>query len=204
MTRQFSGELVSTGYKYRPHVQSYFLVFSKKVFSSFLFRNFWEEFTYPSTFIEAVLKFELKLNEYLEDNGFISMTFTDVKGVAFKDNEIAFLLYPFELINDLGIPIKKNSLLIYNKGFVNALKAIAFIEDHNLYPVNWIWEWVDSQFYIGDYALGKANCLRQFCARFSKIYIYGTGVCGKNLILYFEKKGGNRMVFLYQIRQGRI
>ena len=123
MTRQFSGELVSTGYKYRPHVQSYYLVFSKKVFSSFLFRNFWEEFTYPSTFIEAVLKFELKLNEYLEDNGFISMTLTDVKGAAFKDNEIAFLLYPFELINDLGIPILKKQFVDIQQRICQCIKS---------------------------------------------------------------------------------
>ena len=204
MTRQFSGELASTGYKYRPHVQSYFLVFSKKVFSCFQFRNFWEEFTYPNTFIEAVLKFELKLNECLEDNGFSSVTLTDVKGATFKDNEIAFLLYPFELIKDLRIPLlKKNSLMIYNKGFANALKAIAFIEDHNLYPENWIWEWVDSQFYIDKYALGKANSLKQFCDQFSKIYIYGAGVCGKNLLLYFEKKGWKQNGILVSDKAGQ-
>ena len=61
-------------------------------------------------FIEAVLKLELKLNEYLEDNGFISMTLTDVKGAIFKDNVIAFLLYPFELIRDLGIPLLKKTV----------------------------------------------------------------------------------------------
>ena len=93
--------------------------------------------------------------------------------------------------------------MIYNKGFANALKAIAFIEDHNLYPVNWIWEWVDSQFYIGDSALGKANCLQRFCARFSKIYIYGAGVCGKNLILYYEKKGWKQNGILVSDKAGQ-
>lgn len=154
-------------------------------------------------FIEAVLKFELKLNEYLEDNGFISMKLTDVKGAIYKENEIAFLLYPFELIKDLGIPLLKNSLLIYNKGFANALKAVTFIEKQNLYPVNWIWEWVDSQFYIDKDTLGKANCLKQFCDQFNKIYIYGAGVCGKNLALYFEKKGWKQNGILVSDKAGQ-
>ena len=204
MTRQFSGVLEPLGYKYRPHVQSYFLVLSKKVFKSFPFRNFWEKFTYPKTFDEAILNFELKFNEYLEDNGFISMTLTDVEGATFKENEIAFLLYPYELVKDLRIPIlKKNSVLIHNKGFANALQAIAFIEDQNLYPKNLLWELVDSQFCIGDYSLGNVKNLEQFYVQYNKIYIYGAGVCGKNLALYFEIKGWKQNGILVSDKAGQ-
>lgn len=204
MTRQFAGKLESAGYKYKPHVHSYFLVFRNEVLKSVSFKNFWEIFDYPKTFTEAVINFEIKINEYLEQNGFLSMAVTDVKGMTFKEDEIAFLMYPYELVRDRVFPfLKKKSLLIRNKGFASVLKAIEFIEAHHLYPVNWIWELIDSQFYIENYAPEKANCLEQFCNKFSKIYIYGAGVCGKNLILYFEKKGWKQDGILVSDKTGQ-
>lgn len=36
---------------------------------------------------------------------------------------------------------------------------------------------------------GPCNSLEIFYRNYSSIYIYGAGVCGKNLALYFEYKG---------------
>lgn len=190
MTRQFSGEMERFKYKYKPHVHSYFLVFRKEVFCSDEFRVFWENFAYPKTFAEAVLNFEVKLNEYLEQYGYASIALTDVWRMTFEENIIPFLCYSLELIRDHAFPIlKKKCLLIRNGGFSNTLEAIKYLEKNSSYPVKWIWEQLDSQFYIENYAPSNTNCLELFYHNFKKIYIYGAGVCGKNLTTYFHHKG---------------
>lgn len=204
MTRQPAGELSSLKYKFGPHIQSYFLVCSKRIIQSFPFRNFWEDYIPLESFEETIVKFEIALSECLENSGFISRTLTEVKGITFTGGGVAFLKHPFELIKDAGFPfLKKKSLLMSNKGFANALKAIEFIENQKLYPVNWIWEQLDSQFYIENYAPKKANCLEAFCNKFNKVYIYGAGVCGKNLVLYFEKKGWKQDGVLVSDKSGQ-
>ncbi|MBD5452412.1 MAG: hypothetical protein HDR25_07210, partial [Lachnospiraceae bacterium] len=85
--------------------------------------------------------------------------------------------------------LKKKSIQITNAGFENALKAVEYIEASNLYPANLIWNLVDSQFYIENYAPVGVNSIAFFYNRFKKIYIYGAGVCGKNLTAYFKHKG---------------
>lgn len=190
MTRQFSVELESLNYRYGTHIHSYFLVFRKEALHSNAFRNFWERFIYPKTFTEAILYFETKINEHMQKNGFKSMALTDIWGMKFKENENPFLLYSLELIRDKGLPVlKKKCLLIRNLGFSNTLEAVRYLEGNNSYPVKWIWDMIDSQFYIEGYAPDHVNCLEFFYKKFKKIYIYGAGVCGKNLTVYFRHKG---------------
>lgn len=190
MTRQFGGELEPIGYHYQSLVQSYFFVFRSRVMHSSQFRLFWENFVYPETFIEAVLNYEIRINEYLERCGFVSKALTDAWGMVFTKGKMAYMLYPFELIRDKEFPIlKKKSLLVRNKGFANVLKAVELIEMKKLYPVQWIKELLDSQFYIEDYAPENMNGLEYFYRKFKKVYIYGAGVCGKNLTVYFDYKG---------------
>ncbi len=190
MTRQFSVELESLNYRYGSHVHSYFLVFRRKMLHSNEFRNFWENLIYPKTFAEAILYFEIGINKDMQENGYKSMALTDVWGMEFKGNENPFLLYSFELICDKGFPIlKKKCLLIRNKGFADTLKAIIYLENSNNYPIKWIWEQLDSQFYIENYAPANTSCLEFFYKKYKRIYIYGAGVCGKNLAIYFRHKG---------------
>lgn len=190
MTRQFGGELEPIGYHYQSIIQSYFFVFRSQVMHSSQFRAFWEDFSYPATFIGAVLNYEIRLNEYLERCGFTSKALTDVWGMVFEEGKMAYMHYPFELIRDKEFPVlKKKSLLVWNRGFVNVLKAIALLEMKKLYPVQWIKELLDAQFYIEGYAPENVNCLEYFYKRFKKVYLYGAGVCGKNLMVYFDDKG---------------
>ena len=188
MTRHFPGEYAPVG-KYPSHIQSYFLTFCSRVLKSNQFRRFWEELVYPKTYPEAILNYELKINEVLKNSGYVPKALTDVWGMVFEYNENPYRLYSLELIRDKGFPVlKKKSIQITNAGFDNAIKAVEYIEMNNLYPANLIWDLVDSQFYIENYAPAGVNCLAFFYGKFKKIYIYGAGVCGKNLKVYFEHK----------------
>lgn len=189
MTRHFSG-ILDSRYPFKPHVQSYFLVFRSKVLFSEQFRNFWDNFAYPKTYVEAILEFEIKISEYLDNEGFASKALTDVWGIEFGENVDPCLFNSLELIRDRGLPIlKKKCVKIRNSQFADAIKSVEFLESNHLYPTGWIWDAIDSQFNIENYALENTNSLELFYNRYSKVYIYGAGLCGKNLVLYFEKKG---------------
>lgn len=190
-TRNFGGEYTDSFIgKFDSHIQSYYLLFRSRILRSSQFRNFWEKLSYPKTYDEAIFYFEHEINNMLKREGFVPMAMTDVWGMVFKYNENPYRLYSLELIRDKGLPIlKKKSIQITNAGFDNALKAVEYIEANGLYPVNLIWDLIDSQFYIENYSPVGVNCLAYFYNKFKKIYIYGAGVCGKSLIAYFNHKG---------------
>lgn len=183
IARNPHGKYVTIDYDYRPHVQSYFLVFRKNVLRSSAFRDYFEDLNYAKTFAEGVCVFEIGINEYLEKNGFYGTSLADVLGFELEDGKILYHFHSLEMIRDKGMPfLKKKSLLIRNFGFENVLNAIKYIESKKKYPTEWIWESLDSQFRTA------TDTLEQFYDRFNRIYIYGAGVCGKNLDLYFKHK----------------
>lgn len=189
MTRSPAGEYKDVKYKFDSHIQSYFIVFRSTIITSNVFKDFWEKFICPVKFIDAIIDFEVTLNITLKKNGFISSSLTDTWGMTFPKDVNPILHCVPDLIRDQGFPIlKKKALLIRNAGFADVLKAVEFIDIQKLYPADWIWKMIDSQFYIEHYAPDGMNCLEFFYNKFSKIYIYGAGVCGKNLVLYFEHK----------------
>ena len=203
-TRNFGGEYESFIGKFESHIQSYYLVFRNQVLKSSQFRDFWENLAYPGTYDEAIFYFEHRINNLLKQEGFIPMALTDVWGMTFEYNENPYRLYSLELIRDKGLPIlKKKSIQITNAGFDNALKAVDYIEENNLYPTNLIWDLIDSQFNIESYAPVGVNCLEFFYNKFKKIYIYGAGVCGKNLTVYFKYKGWQHKEFLVSNKTGQ-
>lgn len=190
MTQHPAGEFKALGYRFESHIQSYFLVFRSQVLKNSLFKEFWGNFTYPNTFTETIINFEIGINLCLKKNGFIPKALTDVWGMIFKENQNPTFYHALELIRDKGLPIlKKKIFMICNRRFENAMNAVDFLQTNELYPIEWIWEWIDRQFYIEDYAADGDNCLDAFRQKYKKVYIYGAGVCGKNLRLYFERKG---------------
>ena len=204
MTRSPAGEYKGVKYKFDSHIQSYFLVFRSTIIASNVFKDFWEKFIYPEKFIDAIIDFEVKLNITLKKNGFISSSLTDVWGMTFLKDKNPILHCVSDLIRDQGFPIlKKKALLIRNAGFGNVLETVEFIGTQKLYPADWIWDMIDSQFYIENYAPGGVNCLEFFYNKFKKVYIYGAGVCGKSLVLYFEHKGWKQEGILVSDKSGQ-
>lgn len=205
MTRNFGGEYDDSFIgKYETHIQSYYLVFRRRVLTSGQFKDFWEGLVYPGTYDGAIFYFEHKLYNLLKQEGFIPMALTDVWGMVFEHDVNPYRMFSLELIRDKGLPIlKKKCIQITNPGFANSLKAVEYIEANNLYPARLIWDMLDNQFYIENYAPDGMNCLEFFYKKFKKIYIYGAGVCGKNLALYFEHKGWKQDGLLVSDKAGQ-
>lgn len=189
MTGQAAGEYKAPFYSFDEHVHSYFMVFKKNVLKSKAFKSFWEEFTYPTSFREAIVKFELGINVSLKKNGFIGKSFIDIYKIKLKSNENPCYSHVYELVRNYKIPMmKKKCVLIRNIGFVDTLRTIQYLKDKNLYPTDWMITCLENQFYIPGIGVKPCNSLELFYKKYSTIYIYGAGVCGKNLAVYFAYK----------------
>jgi rhamnosyltransferase len=190
MTGQSAGEFQNPEYKFDAHIHSYFLAFKSKVLHSGAFREFWENFEYPATFREAVINFEIQINVWLRGYGFKGLSFMDLWNIELDRNINPYYEYPYELISKNKFPLlKKKSILLRNHGFSSMLRAVTFLKENSLYPTKWIEDSIETQFYIPEMNRTECNSLEVFYHSHSDIYIYGNGVCGKNLKVYFAYKG---------------
>ncbi len=192
LTRSPAGILMGE-YIYDSHIQSYFLVFRKNVLCDKRFREFWEEMSYPESFIQAVRTFELECNKLLNEWGWKGVAFSDLCGhrIPVKVNENPYMVCSYELIRDAKIPIlKRKSLDMRFPGFSNAFKAFQYIDDQGIYDVGLIKKHLQR---IGQplHERAKLDFLRlhEFYHTHTRIYLYGAGICGKNLAEYFDYKG---------------
>ena len=104
---------------------------------------------------------------------------TDVHqmNALFRENEVPYLQYSMELISSGKIPIiKRRSLYFQNKGFANALEAIRYIQDKELYDVGLIKEHLVRISRLPENRdmmdLGR---LYHFYKTHARIFIYGAG-----------------------------
>lgn len=174
--------------EYQGHIQSYFLAFRKNVINSSVFKAFWEQLEYPKTMDEAITYYELGINRCLEEKGFQSFAVSDLYQniLTFRKNENPYLKYPLELIRDCKIPVLKYKALSFgNEGYANAIKAYQFIRDNDLYDVAYIRKHIlrKSKY---EKAMIDFERLEKFQKNHEQIFIYGFGIYGKNLELYFQ------------------
>lgn len=189
-TGQGPGSYSNPDYPFAAHIHSYFMTFKESVAKSAVFRKFWEGLVYPANFWEAVIKFELALNALLTQHGWKGKSYVDIYETELKENENPCYSMPYELIRDYKMPVmKKKNVLIRNIGFANMLRALTYLKQEGLYPTEWMYSYMENQFYIPEMGSGPCNSLEMFYHACSSVYIYGAGVCAKNFSLYFARKG---------------
>lgn len=197
MTGQSSGEFSNPVYEFEAHIHSYFLVFKRRVVQSRAFRDFWENYSYPKNFREAIVNYEIGLNRCLKQQGFKGISYIDVYNCTLNKNENPCYSKPLKLIKDYKVPVmKKKCVLIRNSDFKEVLEVLTYLEKENLYPVDWIISYMENQFYIRGIGEKPNNSLEIFYKNHANLYIYGSGVCGKNLAIYFSYKGWNQQGFI--------
>lgn len=200
MTRMSAGKFIKEDYAFDTHIQSYFLVIKNGVLGNGKFRMFWEELPYAESLFQAIVLFEIGMNDWLKMSGYNGLAVTDLRNPDYWLNvELnPYLLHPLELIRDAGIPIlKRKSLDLGNTRFKNALMAIKEIENNSGYDVNLIFNHI-SRISKFNRSCGMINfkALDEFYREHSKIYIYGAGVYGRNLEQYFNYRGWKFESFL--------
>lgn len=195
LTRSPAG---TKGMQYEEHIQSYFLVFRKKVLQSGVFKNFWEQLEYPENMEATVRNFELGINTCLRQNGFQGMAISDLYTAILPlgENVNPYMAYPLELIRDCMIPVLKYKALSFgNSSYLDALKAFQFIEENRLYPTEYIRSHIRRKSKTENGWIDFER-LERFHEIHQRIFIYGFGTYGKNLGRYFQYRGWELEGFL--------
>lgn len=119
----------------RPHIQSYFLVFTKKVFQEPVFADFIKSIKHHEQKMDIIINYEIGLSELLVNNGFKDDTYV-------KDYyRFNHTLYSFwrELITKSKLPLIKCSIFrLVNHDITTISGWEKFIQKHTNYPVSLI------------------------------------------------------------------
>ncbi len=193
---------------YDSHIQSFFLAFRKTVLQNTEFMDFWEKIKYPKTLHEAVTMFELGCNKLLSCLGFKGIALSDLCQLKkpFKENELPYMLYPLEMVRDVGIPvIKRKCLYLDNPGFGNALETLRYIANTENYDISLIRNhMMRVSRTVKNSGMINYEKLDKFYYSHSRIYFYGAGIYGQNLAVYFISKGWAFEGFLVTSTQGQL
>lgn len=161
--------------EYITHIQSYFYVFKKNVFSSMPFKQFWENLNMDFTREEYLIaEYEIEFTRYLADHGF--------KWSVYNDKDFDVYRNPIELIKD-GFPLVKKrifrdyfnidateiqgTLKILSEKTPNIyLRLLDYIKSNN-YNINKIRDYKDAGIGLSNkYIFSKVN-------NYDSIYVYG-------------------------------
>ena len=126
------------------HIQSYFIVFTKKVTNSEAFINFFRDLPEIHEFYEAVCLYELEITRVLSAAGFSYGSLVDNKGLPQANSTI---LYPDILIREKRFPFIKRKVFIedYSVFFdigrpQNAERCLDYVRERTSYDESLIWQ----------------------------------------------------------------
>ncbi len=120
------------------HLQSYFLVFNKNVFSSEVFRNIWSKYRVYSHKENIINKYEVKLMRRLSDDGFVSGSYCPCSDMSDKSTRNTTHHDWDTLISDFKCPIIKIELLRDNPVNVDISDWEGFLSRSTEYNVSLI------------------------------------------------------------------
>jgi len=119
-------------FKVRPHIQSYFLVFNKKIFMSDIFSEFCSSIKHMDIKNDIILNYEIGLSELLVKNNFTCNNY--IKNYA-RFNAVLIYFWR-QLIEKYDMPFVKCSILrLYNPYMTSTYKWQDSIKKVSNYPV---------------------------------------------------------------------
>ena len=185
-----------TGEKIAQHIQGYFLVCRKRMFTSSCWMEFWNQLEYPGTVREAVLKFETGFTHWFIKNGFICRALSDSLEVPYGCNP--YIDRPYELIRYAGVPVIKRKL--FSLGSFSVIqKLMEYVTGWTDYDACFIYRHLWRLQEAGAVSLlppYDPDALAVFYYTYDRIFIYGHGRYGQYLAGYFEYKNWNYAGFI--------
>ena len=129
------------------HLQSFFLVFRKKILHSKVFQDFWESLPYYYSFNEVVEQYEMKLTNFFYKKGYKFACYSDMEPNDTDNIENNFVQYGFisnELVRRRHFPFLKRKSINYTtlnqQTQENIPQVLAYVKNHTEYDVNMIYE----------------------------------------------------------------
>ncbi len=126
------------------HIQSYFIVFRKKVILSGEFKNFWENLKQASNYEEEVAYHENRLTYFLESSGFKSDTYMPFEKYSRTKGNASILEGYNQLVENKNPLIKKKVFSLEQKyclqygNWGQCSKILDYLEKETEYPISHI------------------------------------------------------------------
>lgn len=121
--------------KWEPHIQSYFIVFSKKVFTNDVFEAFMLKIKHENKKEDIITKYEVGLSKYLNKNGFKSSVYIDRYWFVHNCMSVKW----DEMIKKYNFPFLKTTII--KNGFYFMGEVIGWedvIRNSSAYPIELI------------------------------------------------------------------
>lgn len=145
-------------YGYRPrYIQTYFVVFQKRIINDYSFYVYWKDMQYFKTFLETGEKGSAVLTKYFEDLGFTWGVYSDTTEYEStrEKNVCNHAFNTLDIIKNKKYPIIKRKSFVLGKGRflkynsgLDLEKAVAYIEREKNYDTNLIYEHIIRKFNI--------------------------------------------------------
>ena len=180
------------GIKYPRHIQSYFLVLKKRIYLNKSFYDFWLNMKDVITLKDAILEFEIGLANWMNNNGYIGKSYLDIVGEAYVEGKNnPYSEYAYEILTDCGIPIVKRKVLYYTlNSYEKVDRLLDYIDKYTNYNVDMINENLERIY--GE----KYRELMDFCRNKKRLYVYGAGKIGNNLMNLIKNWGFSNSSFI--------
>jgi rhamnosyltransferase len=134
-------------YNFLPlHIQSHFIAVRRTLFSSKVFRNYWNDMPMITSYEESICWHEAIFTKGFSDRGFTWDVYIDTRDIL--QNSYCPLIYaPLQMIRDRRCPIiKRRSFFhdytdfIHNTGGEITLEAVRYIREELDYDLDMVWE----------------------------------------------------------------
>lgn len=175
---------------YIEHLQSYFLVFKKKVFLSKGFRDVFEKMPYATSFQEAV-NTESQFTKRMCDEGFSFSSLMDIYG-DFDEEKLTggeYARHPLLLVKKTRLPILKITAISPFYNYEELLGLIQWLKDNSDYDSDSIIRLINRLDEVGRIAPLGFKEIRDFFNAHNRVFLYGNGVFGHSMDRYTAVTG---------------
>jgi len=125
------------------YLQSYFMVFNKRVIESEIFKNFWINVQDCGDVNKVIQKYETQLTQILTYNNYKCLYYINTKNFYSSDSNMSSLVLNGGLLIDRGVPfVKIKSFLLHR----HPRYILKLIERFSLYPTDLIFQHFNTVF----------------------------------------------------------
>lgn len=174
----------------KDRIQSYFLVFRKKIIKSHTFMDYWNNLQYPATYKDAVIEFEIGIYEWLKDGGFRDGVYAEVMGCGVREGVNMYRDNSYVLVSRYGCPIiRRKNLYGATANYNNAVKTVEYVDKNMQYDVKFIRNNIKRLETNGTTKWFGRDRTIDFCRKYSTIYVYGHGKVAEQTVRYLIDLG---------------
>ena len=181
-------EFIDENGKQEPErLQSYFLVFNKKIIKDSSFLEYWKQLEYPHSYCEDITGFEIGLYMWLKESGYKDGTYVEYTGLTKECGVNPYRDEPFKLVSQYRCPvIRRKNFYGFSPSYNKSMSVMKYIRNNTEYNADYIIENIERLDDNGIIKWYKRKEIIDFCKSHTNIYIYGHGKVAKQVARYLS------------------